>query len=161
LYINYSVNIPKGAPYIIMFTFKLFQYVFDPLEMNFIPLKIQLDTSNEQIILECSQGLDEDEYIHQRLIYGICDLDIKVKSFVRLLAEEFTDPFYLFQVFSVALWMSNQYELYATIIIITTLVSLFVGAYETRKNLVNIQQMARYSCPVNILRKESNSNKAS
>ena len=160
LYTNYSVNIPKGAPYIIMFTFKLFQYVFDPLEMNFIPLKIQLDTSNEQIILECSQGLNDDEYAHQRLIYGICDLDIKVKSFVRLLAEEFTDPFYLFQVFSVALWMSNQYELYASIIIITTLVSLFVGAYETRKNLVNIQRMARYSCPVNILRKESNSNKA-
>jgi cation-transporting ATPase 13A3/4/5 len=143
-----------------MFTFKLFQYVFDPLELNFIPLKIQLDTTNEQIILECSQGLDEDEYRHQRLIYGICDLDIQVKSFIRLLAEEFTDPFYLFQVFSITLWMVNQYKLYASIIIITTLISLFVGAWETRKNLLNIQTMARYSCPVNILRKEANSNQA-
>ena len=77
LYTNYNVNIPKGVQYISTFTFKLFQYVFDPLEMNFIPLKIQLDTTNEQIILECTQGLDEDEYRHQRLIYGICDLDIK------------------------------------------------------------------------------------
>jgi len=160
IYTNYSVNIPKGAQYIIMFTFKLFKYIFDPLEMNFIPLKIQLDTTHEKIILECSQGLNEDEYIHQRLIYGICDLDIKVKSFVRLLAEEFTDPFYLFQVFSVILWMTNEYELYASIIIITTLASLFVGAWETRKNLLNIQVMARYSCPVNILRKDSKTNRA-
>ena len=160
IYTNYNVNIPKGAHFITMFTFKLFQYVFDPLELNFIPLKIQLDTTNEQIILECSQGLDEDEYRHQRLIYGICDLDIQVKSFIRLLAEEFTDPFYLFQVFSITLWMVNQYKLYASIIIITTLISLFVGAWETRKNLLNIQTMARYSCPVNILRKEANSNQA-
>ena len=161
IYNHYDVNIPRGAPYITMFTFKLFQYIFDPLEMNFIPLKIRLNTTNENIILECTQGLDEDEYRHQRLIYGICDLDIKVKSFIRLLAEEFTDPFYLFQVFSVILWMTNDYELYASIIIFTSLVSLFVGAWETRKNLLNIKVMARYSCPVNVLRKEADSNKAS
>ena len=160
IYNHYDVNIPKGAQYITMFTFKLFQYVFDPLEMNFIPLKIRLDTTNENIILECCQGLNAEEYAHQRLIYGICDLDIKVKSFIRLLFEEFTDPFYLFQVFSVILWMTNQYELYASIIIFTTLVSLFVGAWETRKNLVNIQTMARYSCLVNVLRKDKNSNRA-
>ena len=161
IYNNYDVNIPKGAHYITMFTFKLFQYIFDPLELNFIPLKIRLDTTNENIILDCTQGLNEEEYIHQRLIYGVCDLDIKVKSFVHLLWIEFTDPFYLFQVFSIILWMMNQYELYASIIILTTLVSLFVGTLETRKNLLNIQTMARYSCPVNILRKEKNSNKAS
>jgi cation-transporting ATPase 13A3/4/5 len=56
--------------------------------------------------------------------------------------------------------MTNQYELYASIIIFTTLVSLFVGAWETRNNLINIQRMARYSCPVNVLRKEQGSNKA-
>ena len=161
IYNNYDVNIPKGAHYITMFTFKLFQYIFDPLELNFIPLKIRLDTTNENIILDCTQGLNEEEYIHQRLIYGVCDLDIKVKSFVHLLWIEFTDPFYLFQVFSITLWMMNQYELYASIIILTTLVSLFVGTLETRKNLLNIQTMARYSCPVNVLRKEKNSNKAS
>ena len=160
LYIHYSVNIPRGAKLVILFTFKLFQYVFDPMEMNFVPLKVRLDTTHEQIILECTQGLNVDEYKHQRLLYGICDLDIQVKSFIRLLAEEFTDPFYLFQVFSVILWMTNQYELYASIIIFTTLVSLFVGAWETRNNLINIQRMARYSCPVNVLRKEQGSNKA-
>ena len=144
IYNHYNVNIPRGVPYIIMFTFKLFQYIFDPLEMNFIPLKIQLDTTNENIILECTQGLNDDEYRHQRLIYGVCDLDIKVKSFITLLAIEFTDPFYLFQVFSVLLWYTNQYELYASIIVFTTLVSLFVGAWETRQNLLTLYSISMY-----------------
>ena len=54
--------------------------------------------------------------------------------------------------------MNNQYELYASIIIITTLISLFVGTYETRKNLKNIQEMSRYSCRVNVLRKDIETN---
>ena len=158
LYSNYSVNIPRGAPFVSFFTFKLFKYVFDPMEINFVSLKMQLDTSNELILTECAQGLTFEEQKHQRDIFGECDLDIHVKSFFKLLMEEFADPFYLFQVFSIALWYSNQYEYYATIIVVTTLVSLFVGTYETRKNLKNIQVMSRYSCPVNILRKDLETN---
>ena len=159
LYSHYSINIPRKVPFIILFTFKLFKYVYDPLEGAFVCLKAQLDTTNEQIIQECCQGLTPEEYEHQRLIYGICDLDIKIKSFLRLLFEEFTDPFYIFQVASVILWFLNEYKLYASIIIAMTLVSLFVGTYETRANLKKIQRMARYSCPVNILRKSEDSNK--
>ena len=158
LYSNYSVNIPRGAPFVSFFTFKLFKYVFDPMEINFVSLKMQLDTSNELILTECAQGLTFEEQKHQRDIFGECDLDIHVKSFFKLLMEEFADPFYLFQVFSIALWYSNQYEYYATIIVVTTLVSLFVGTFETRKNLKNIQVMSRYSCPVNILRKDLETN---
>ena len=158
LYSNYSVNIPRGAPFVIFFTFKLFKYVFDPMEINFVSLKMQLDTSNELILTECAQGLTFEEQKHQRDIFGECDLDIHVKSFFKLLMEEFADPFYLFQVFSIALWYSNQYEYYATIIVVTTLISLFVGTFETRKNLKNIQVMSRYSCPVNILRKDLETN---
>ena len=158
LYTNYSVNIPRGAAFVIFFTFKKFIYVFDPLEINFVSLKMQLDTTNELIITECAQGLTMDEQRHQSIIFGECDLDIQVKSFIKLLVEEFADPFYLFQVFSIILWMYNQYELYASIIIITTLISLFVGTYETRKNLKNIQEMSRYSCRVNVLRKDIETN---
>ena len=74
-------------------------------------------------------------------------------------AQEYTGPLYLFQVFSAILWFTNEYKLYATIII-TTLISLFIGVWETKKNLDNIQTIVRYSFPLNILRKESNPNKA-
>ena len=160
LYTNYSVNIPRGAAFVIFFTFKLFKYVFDPMEINFVCLKAQLDTSNEQILTECSQGLTVEEHEHQVTIFGECDLDIKVSSFLKLLILEFSDPFYLFQVFSVILWYTNAYEYYASIIVFATLLSLFVGTYETRKNLKTIQDMSKYSCQVNILRKDPETNQA-
>ena len=158
LYTKYKVNMPKGAPFVIFFKFKLFIYVFDPFEINFVSLKAQLDTSNEEILTECAQGLTQEEHEHQRIIYGECDLDIHIKSFITLLLLDFADPFYLFQVFSIVLWLTNQYIYYACIIIVTTLVSLFVGVYETRKNLKNIQTMSKYSCRVNILRKDPETN---
>ena len=158
LYTKYKVNMPKGAPFVIFFKFKLFKYVFDPFEMNFVSLKAELDTTNEEILTECAQGLTQEEHEHQRIIYGECDLDIHIKSFFTLLLLDFADPFYLFQVFSIVLWLTNQYIYYACIIIVTTLVSLFVGVYETRKNLKNIQTMSKYSCRVNILRKDPETN---
>ena len=161
LYTNYSVNIPKGVPFIIFFEYRLFKYIFDPMELNFASLKMVLDTTNEQILTECSQGLTTEEVFHQKEIFGKCDLDINVDNVFKLLIKEFADPFYLFQVFSVILWYTNQYEYYASIIVFTTLVSLGVGTYETRKNLITIQQMSRYSCPVNVLRKDPQTNQAS
>ena len=129
------------------------------MELNFVSLKYQLDTTNEQILAECAQGLSEDDEVaYQREIFGIYDLDINVDNVIKLLIKEFVDPFYLFQVFSVILRYTNQYEYYASIIALTTLISLGVGTYETRKNLISVQQMSKYSCRVNILRKDPQTN---
>jgi len=70
LYTNYTVNIPRGAAFVIFFTFKKFKYFFGPLEINFVSLKMQLDTTNELIITECAQWLSMDEQRHQRIILG-------------------------------------------------------------------------------------------
>ena len=43
------------------------------------------------------------------------------------------NPFYVFQIFSVILWYNDQYEYYATTIIIISAISLTVTLYETRK----------------------------
>ena len=159
LYHHYSLNIPKSAKFIIFFTFKLFTYIYDPLEKAFISLKDQIDATNDQIIQECCQGLIPMEYDHQKIIFGICDLDIKIKSIFMLLFDEIIDPFYLFQVASIYLWFSNEYKLYATVIIVLTVFSLAYSIIETRLSLKKIQKLSRYSCPVNILRKDENSNK--
>ena len=111
------------------------------MELNFVSLKYQLDTTNEQTLAECAQGLSEDDEVaYQREIFGIYDLDINVDNVI------------------VILRYTNQYEYYASIIALTTLISLGVGNYETRKNLMSVQQMSKYSCRVNILRKDPQTN---
>jgi predicted P-type ATPase len=92
------------------------------------------------------------EVEYQKQIFGACDLDIKVEGIAKLFLKEVTDPFYAFQIFSVALWFYNQYTNYAIVIVLTTLVSLSISVYETRKNLINISEMARYSCNINVYR---------
>ena len=44
-------------------------------------------------------------------------------------------PFYIFQVFSVALWFWDDYYKYASAIVIMSLLSLAFGTYQTRKVL--------------------------
>jgi len=67
------------------------------------------------------------------------------------------NPFYIFQVFSMILWFSDGYRLYASCILFISVVSVVVSLVETRKNLKNIRKMAYYSCPVNVMR-SSNEN---
>ena len=137
----------------IFFIFKLFTYIFDSNKNCFESLKNEIDSNYNNIHKKCSVGLNINEYNYQKSLFGICDLEIKVNSFLTLLAIEFTDPFYIFQVFSIILWYTNDYAVYSTIILVTTLFSLFYGTYETRSNLLNLQQMAKYSCNVNVKRK--------
>ncbi len=60
-------------------------------------------------------------------------------------------PFYLFQVFSVILWYYNDYGIYATAIVIMSTISCVTSVYQTRKNISNLREMAKYICPVTII----------
>lgn len=135
-----------------VFQFKLFKYLYDTSADNFVSIKFNIKTSQENIHNFFLQGLNTTEVSFQKQIFGNCDLEIKVDSVVKLLIKEMTDPFYIFQIFSVALWFKESYYKYALVIVITTIVSLTVSVYETRSNLLNIQRMAKYSCPVNVYR---------
>ena len=134
------------------FQFKLFNYIYNSNQNNFNSIKFNIKTCQENIHKIFTKGLNTDELKYQRKIFGECDLDIKIESVFALIIKEVTDPFYIFQVFSITLWMFNDYMQYAVIIIITTLISLIISIYETRVNLVNIQKMAKYSCKINVFR---------
>ena len=152
---EYTSNLPYSADFT-YFIFKLYKYIYIPSTDTFEALNCEVHSTYNKLHRLCSQGLTNDEIQHQRTIFGECDLYIEIKSFCKLLLIEFTDPFYIFQVFSVVLWMFNQYEAYATLIIIATSISLFVGTYETRANLLSVQEMAHYSCDVNVYRRNAN-----
>ena len=152
---EYSSNFPYSGEFT-YFTFKLYKYIYIPSQDTFEALNCEVHSTYNKLHRLCSQGLNVDEIQHQRTIFGECDLYIEIKSFCKLLLIEFTDPFYIFQVFSVVLWMFNQYEAYATLIIVATSISLFVGTYETRANLLSVQEMAHYSCDVNVYRRNAN-----
>ena len=155
---EYESNIPYNYIYenIILFTYKLYKYIYNPSTGNFSSLNQKIKTTFNKIHKKLSKGLNEKEIEFQRKLHGICDLQIEIKSFIHILVLELTDPFYIFQIGSVILWLFDEYVAYACVIIFATTSSLLISTYETRQNLLDIQQMAKYECNVTVFRKDSN-----
>jgi cation-transporting P-type ATPase 13A2 len=88
----------------------------------------------------------------QLIKFGKCNIDVPIKSIPRLLIEEVLNPFYLFQVFSMALWYWDGYRYYASCILIISVTSAVTSLVETLSNLRNIKKMANYTCQVKVMR---------
>ncbi|NXF13613.1 AT132 ATPase, partial [Smithornis capensis] len=54
-------------------------------------------------------GLDLQDHSTRRKIYGPNLIEVPVKSYGRLLVEEVLNPFYIFQVFSIVLWVAQHW----------------------------------------------------
>ncbi|KFV54261.1 putative cation-transporting ATPase 13A2, partial [Gavia stellata] len=76
--------------------------------------------------------------------------EVPVKSYARLLVEEVLNPFYIFQVFSIVLWVCDAYYYYAACIFLISTISLGLSLYETRKQSATLQNMAKMSVGVRV-----------
>ena len=137
---------------IIHFNFKLFKYIYLERLNEFVSIKFQINTSFDNINKYFTTGLNVREVEYQKQIFGSCDLQINIDSIIVLILKEVSDPFYVFQIFSIILWYYNEYGIYDSVILITTIISIILGVYEVRTNLISIKKMAKYSCPVSIFR---------
>uniref|UniRef100_A0A8C3JRZ2 Polyamine-transporting ATPase 13A2 n=1 Tax=Calidris pygmaea TaxID=425635 RepID=A0A8C3JRZ2_9CHAR len=62
------------------------------------------------------------------------------------------NPFYIFQVFSIVLWVCDAYYYYAACIFLISTISLGLSLYETRKQTATLQNMAKMSVGVRVHR---------
>ncbi|NWI89996.1 AT132 ATPase, partial [Pitta sordida] len=100
----------------------------------------------------CRAGLDQQDQGTRRKIYGPNLIEVPVKSYGRLLVEEVLNPFYIFQVFSIVLWVCDAYYYYAACIFLISTFSLALSLYETRKQSQTLQNMAKLSVGVRVRR---------
>ena len=59
-----------------------------------------------------------------RIKFGECVVDVPEQSVFSLLVHEVLNPFYIFQLFSVALWTYDNYLMYASCILIVSTVGV-------------------------------------
>ncbi|XP_008316832.1 polyamine-transporting ATPase 13A2 isoform X2 [Cynoglossus semilaevis] len=97
-------------------------------------------------------GLSLQEQIFRRRIYGPNVIDVPVKPYLNLLFEEVLNPFYVFQLFSVILWLSDDYYFYAMCILLISIFSITISLYETRKQSIILHNMAMSLTTVTIRR---------
>ncbi|XP_029012526.1 cation-transporting ATPase 13A2 isoform X2 [Betta splendens] len=97
-------------------------------------------------------GLSHLEQDVRKRIYGPNLIDVPVKPYITLLFEEVLNPFYVFQIFSITLWIIDHYYYYAICIFIISIISISVSLYETRKQSVTLHNMARLVTDVRVRR---------
>eukprot|EP00026_Physarum_polycephalum_P000939 Phypoly_transcript_00940.p1 GENE.Phypoly_transcript_00940~~Phypoly_transcript_00940.p1 ORF type:complete len:1154 (+),score=157.66 Phypoly_transcript_00940:517-3462(+) len=79
-------------------------------------------------------------------------IDIPVPNAFVLLRREVLHPFFMFQIYSVIVWSTEQYYYYAAIIFVMAAVTAGLGFWEVRSNLINIQKLSHFECPVKVIR---------
>ena len=120
---------------------------------NFEALSYRIKDIQSKIVENYTEGLNPDEYLFMKKIFGECDLDIKLDSPLKLLFDELTDPSYIFILYSEIIWFITLYFIYSTIIIILTIIYIIISINDTYKNIKKIKQISHYSCKVKVIRK--------
>ena len=151
---NFNINYEEKKA--IMFEYKLFDYIYMTQKEYFTSIDYKIKDKQVNIIEEYSSGLNPNEIELMKSLFGICNIDIRVNSVGKILLDELTDPFYLFQLYSVILWYCTNYYYYASVIVILTVLSLVLSVHGTYKNLKQLQKISRYSCQVKVYRKNEN-----
>ncbi len=79
-------------------------------------------------------------------------MEIDRPNILVLFAREVFRPLYLFIVFSVTLWLYEEYTYYACVIFGTSAISIGINLYQIRQLNEKIFHMAYYDIPLNVLR---------
>lgn len=85
--------------------------------------------------------------------YGANQMKIPVKSLSEIIYSAMWHPFYVFQYFSVLVWIfGDNYYSYAVCIMLITWFSIISEAVQERSNMLRLAKVAQYTCEVNVLR---------
>uniref|UniRef100_A0A8C2IPU2 ATPase 13A3 n=1 Tax=Cyprinus carpio TaxID=7962 RepID=A0A8C2IPU2_CYPCA len=88
-----------------------------------------------------SAGLNKNQQEYRRFFFGLNEIDVKVPSLFKLLIKEVLNPFYIFQLFSVILWCTDEYYYYAMAIVIMSVISIATSLYTIKKQYVMLHDM--------------------
>eukprot|EP00775_Hariotina_reticulata_P010483 gene10483-10642_t len=85
--------------------------------------------------------------------YGTNEMPIPVKSIAAIIADEMWHPFYVFQYFSIVVWVAGDaYYTYSVCIFLMTWFSIITSAVETHNNMKRLADIAHFTCMVEVLR---------
>ncbi|KAG9493978.1 hypothetical protein GDO78_001703 [Eleutherodactylus coqui] len=90
---------------------------------------------------EHSKGLSKELHDYRKLFYGINEITVKVPSVFKLLIKEVLNPFYIFQLFSVILWTTDEYYYYACAIVLMSVISIISSLYTIKKQYIMLHDM--------------------
>ncbi|CAG2056962.1 unnamed protein product [Timema podura] len=128
-------------------------YVWDDVSQSFIKLA-GLDKGVSTAELHGYNGFDTHQQFLRQVVYGNNEIIAPVESILKLLLLEIFTPFYIFLIFTLCVWMCENYYYYTVAIIIMTVFGVSSSILQTRTNQKNLHDTIASAAMVNIFRGE-------
>eukprot|EP01028_Stygiella_incarcerata_P000513 TRINITY_DN1071_c1_g1_i2.p1 TRINITY_DN1071_c1_g1~~TRINITY_DN1071_c1_g1_i2.p1 ORF type:complete len:1258 (+),score=313.86 TRINITY_DN1071_c1_g1_i2:50-3775(+) len=129
------------------------RYVYDPNTNVFEEPHVSLkDIMRSSSTLEL-RGLSNALHCIRLIMYGVNMVDPVRKKALEIVMEELANPFYAFQEFSIILTiMTGGYEIFAGVMLLATMFSLYVSYRQRRRGYKGQQRLASSQTEVRVLR---------
>lgn len=119
------------------------RYVWIPSESKFMKIGVlEEGLSCSDIHSKYSFGLTKEEKEVRQRICGLNTITVKIIPVWKLLSKEVFNPFYVFQAYSLSIWIATSYIEYSLAILIMTIISISATIYNLRKQSVKLHRMS-------------------
>ncbi|GAB0193585.1 probable cation-transporting ATPase 13A5 [Grus japonensis] len=86
-------------------------------------------------------GLTREERKIRQLVCGPNAIEVEIRPIWKLLFKEILNPFYVFQAFTLTLWLSQGYVEYSVAIIILSIISVGLTVYDLRQQSTKLHDL--------------------
>uniref|UniRef100_A0A8B9PET1 Cation-transporting ATPase n=1 Tax=Apteryx owenii TaxID=8824 RepID=A0A8B9PET1_APTOW len=86
-------------------------------------------------------GLRREEQKMRQLVCGPNAIEVEIRPIWKLLFKEILNPFYVFQAFTLTLWLSQGYIEYSVAIIILSVISIGLTVYDLRQQSTKLHDL--------------------
>ncbi|KAE9325081.1 putative cation-transporting ATPase 13A4 [Phytophthora rubi] len=136
----------------VWFEFKRQRYVFNYERGEFRRYLATIREDLGKLQRRSETGLDEHVVRTRRELYGANRITIDAPSTAELLFVKLVHPFYLFQIFSIVVWLFKDYTKYAIVILTMSTVSLAYEIYSEVSNNNRLRRLVRSNRHFQVLR---------
>ncbi|KAK9718854.1 putative cation-transporting ATPase 1 [Basidiobolus ranarum] len=125
------------------FFFQKKKYIFSKERQCFERLQYPCENQPPLGVFQSSKGLESEEMVNAGLIkYGHNRFDIPLPTFQELFAEHLVAPFFVFQLFCVALWCLDDYWYYSLFTLVMLLVFESTVVFQRLKTLKEFRSLS-------------------
>ncbi|XP_025872258.2 probable cation-transporting ATPase 13A5 [Vulpes vulpes] len=118
------------------------RYVWNYSEKKFQKVGLLEDSNScHDIYHTFGLGLTSEEQEVRRLVCGPNAIEVGIQPIWKLLIKQVLNPFYVFQAFTLTLWLSQGYIEYSVAIIILSVISIVLSVYDLRQQSVKLHNL--------------------
>lgn len=138
-----SLDEDVKIPVILSFEYRYLKLIYNPIEDIYTTNTNWVDKSHWSSTHKIRHGLHEYDIEDRKLVFGNNSLDLKESSIGELLVKEVLHPFYIFQIFSIILWLLDDYFYYAFCIFFISIVSIVQSLIETKQTMQKLKEISK------------------